>query len=99
MKKLKKMPPYIVACTKMQYKANGLLAAIKTFFDISLIEIFRWFYRHCGWFRRLAQKRAKKQGEMNLILLELLMAKEPIDVDYWCDRISKANHNSGTNIK
>lgn len=28
---------------------------------------------------------------MNLILLELFMAKEPIDVDYWCDRISKAN--------
>lgn len=26
---------------------------------------------------------------MNLVLLELFMAKEPIDVDYWCNRISK----------
>ena len=31
---------------------------------------------------------------MNLILLELFMAKEPIDVDYWCDRISKVSQNN-----
>lgn len=93
MKKLKKMHPYIIECTKIQYKTNGLLAAIKTFFDISFVETFRWFYHHCGWFRRLAQKRAKKQGKINFLLLELLMAKEPIDTNYRYDRMSKANHN------
>ena len=66
---------------------------IKYYCNIAFVSSFKWLYNHCGLFKRFVQKRAKKQGEMNLILLELLMAKEPIDVDYWCDRISKANHN------
>ena len=64
---------------------------IKTYLDIAFISSIKWLYNHCNWFKRLMNKKAQRQGEMNLILLELFMAKEPIDVDYWCNRISKAN--------
>ena len=64
---------------------------IKYYFDIIFINAVKWLYNHSTCFSSLLRKRARKQGEMNLILLELFMAKEPIDVDYWCDRISKVN--------
>lgn len=70
-----------------------IMNKIKYYYNIAFVSSFKWFYNHCNLFKRFVQKRAKKQGEMNLILLELFMAKEPIDVDYWCDRISKANRN------
>jgi len=66
---------------------------IKCYFNITFINAVKWLYNHSTWFSNLLRKRARKQGEMNLILLELFMAKEPIDVDYWCDRISKVNNN------
>lgn len=69
------------------------MKTIKYYFNLAFVSSFKWLYNHCNWFKKFVQKRALKQGEMNLILLELLMAKEPIDVDYWCDRISKVNNN------
>lgn len=65
------------------------MKTIKYYFNLAFISSFKWLYNHCNWFKKFVQKQALKQGEMNLILLELFMAKEPIDVDYWFDRISK----------
>ena len=72
------------------------MKTIKYYFNFAFIFSFKWFYNHCDRFKKFVQKRAKKQGEMNLILLELFMAKEPIDVDYWCNRISKINNHGNT---
>ena len=59
----------------------------KNRFNYIFITFIKWFYWHCGIFRKFIKYRARKQGELNLILLELFMQKEPIDVDYWCKRI------------
>lgn len=63
---------------------------IKNCFDLFFVSSCKWLYNHCSLFRNFLKKQALKQGEINLVLLELFMSKEPIDVDYWCDRISKA---------
>ena len=72
------------------------MKTVKYYFDLAFVSSFKWLYNHCNWFKKFVQRRALKQGEMNLILLELFMAKEPIDVDYWCDRISKVNKHKTT---
>lgn len=64
---------------------------IKFYFNLAFISFFKWLYHHCNSFKRFIRNRAKKQGEINLFLLEFFMAKEPIDVDYWYDRLSKLN--------
>lgn len=68
-----------------------IMKKIKYCFDVAFISSVKWLYNRCKLFRTFLNGRAAKQGEMNLILLELFMSKEPIDVDYWCDRLSKAS--------
>ena len=68
-----------------------IMKKIKYYFNVVFVSSVKWLYNHCKLFRTFLKRRAAKQGEINLTLLELFMSKEPIDVDYWCDRLSKAS--------
>lgn len=70
-----------------------MMKKIQSHFDIFFIECVKFLYNHCKWFNRFVRDRARRQGPINEILIELLCAKEPLDVDYWLDRISKINNH------
>lgn len=83
--------------TKLVERSN--MNKIKYYFSVAFISLFKYLYNNCKLFKRFIQNRARKQGEMNLFLLEFFMTKEPIDVDYWCNRLSKINNDYGKYIE
>lgn len=80
---------WIIGCTRAAYKSDGLIFAIKTFFNVSIIETVRWLYNHSDLFKTLLKRRARKQGLEHEILLDALFTNNPADAKSSYDSLCK----------
>lgn len=66
--------PMFLGAVYISYKTKGIIEAIKTFCGLTKIEIYKYMYNHCKWFRNYINNKAKKRGPLAEVLVEMALS-------------------------
>ena len=61
------------------YKQHGFIKTAKILFSLVCIDIIRWLFNHCKWFKKHLLNKAKKQYLGLDLMLELCLTDGFID--------------------
>lgn len=76
--------PMLLSTVYISYKTKGIVKAIKTFCGLTKIEICKYMYNHYKWFHNYINNKAKKNGPLAEILVEMTLS-----YDYDFEKILK----------
>lgn len=99
-----KIPNWIIdlsmfLCTVyISYKTKGFLNSVKTLYSLIKIKICKYMYNHCGWFHRYVMNKAKKQGPIMEIFIEMLLS-DNCDYEKILEKIDKIPVVNTTNTE